>query len=1758
MHTSVHIQVIDGVSSYTVLKNLVKNAPPYGTGGAEYDYTNAIPITLHSDIIAPAGIDTTEMAVADSKKLLLNSSSSGTLRTIDAAGRGRIFNITGTVLTLNSIQLKGGSAADGKGGAVYAGTGGILALSGNTVILPSTGDDENIQGKNDVYADIDNGAAIKVDSTLAASGTVARITPAQYTEGRVVLLGTPADILAHYSKFAITPKSGGRWSVTNAGRLIEKTLTINGNTGGTWKDLKETVKAAPEGSVITIKGAVQATNTGFGTAADWGEITIDKNLTIQGGAAVSMLDANAAALGTNAHRIFYVVSGKTLTLKNLTLTGGEKTADDGGAVFVFSGSTLDMSGCAIESCKADNGGAIYAQGGSAVKLTNTTIKNCEAIGSTGKGGALYVYSSTAAMIRCTLTGNKAKSGGGIYAEKASGGRSTAVTIKGGTIGGIHTADANKADGTGPDGNGGGILIADGCTLTMQDYTDTGGSTYRAELIGNGAQHAGGGICANSNSTITLTNVYITKCTAGNSGGAVYTKGAAAELTNCTLTANTANDGGALCAKTQSGSQSSITVCGGIIGGTNSTDSNKAAGTGAEGNGGGIYIESNCTVRLKDYAAVTGNTAAGDGGGVYTTGGTVTMMDCMLTGNTAAGNGGGVYAAQNNLGGSSAAAAVTMQNAARILPSSGSDIHTKGKNDVYVGGSTMITLVGELTGTVPVARITVADDKYQPTTQVLNGSTGAGTEPNQNYTKFTVTPKDTDEWKISSQGMLVLNATVVDATASSSDAWKKLKDAVAAVFEGGSITVKGTVQATHTGSGTAAANSGEIIIDKNLTIKGEGATAMLDANGSAGGKPPHRIFDVKENKTLILENLTLKNGTGTGDEKGGGLYVRKWAKAKLSHCTIQTCTAKEGGGIAAEGGTVELDTCTLTGNTATIAGGGIYAHTNGSHVSKVIIIGSTIGGTGTGESNTSKYGGGIYVAEKSRLKMTSSAIKKCQALLEGGAIYTKGGTVELDTCTLTGNKGENTGGGLCVRANGSTGASVTIKGGSIGGTGTDEPNITGSSGKGGGIFISGTDSSVTLSDSAAVNGNKAELDGGGIYVDENSTLTVNGSSLAKNTASGKGGGVYIKDASATFTMSGNAAIIPSSGIEAYLPGKNDVHLDGGSKIKLTGDFNPQETAARITPDNYSTRAVLTGASTALNSHHSKFAVTPQNLGGGQKQTWKVADTGFLRKAALTLTINGSDSDAWTKLKTEVEKPSGGAAKIIIEGAVTANSTHKGEITVNREVEIIGNSINAVLDAANENRIFKVDTAGKLTVKNLKLTNGHTSGVSDYGSAVYAAGELTVISCEIVENHAEHAGGGGIYIKKDGKCTINGSSTRKTIIGKNKATKGGGLQTDGNCTIGEYTVIGGSGMGNQGTQFGGGIFVSRTGECMVKDGVEISYNTLSSSTTRGGGIYIERTSVSKGKLIVHGTSENPVKITNHTATYGGGIYVEADASIRDAEIKDCTATNGGGMYLDNDAQVKMENNAHITGCTTILNGEGGAIYIKRATAVFTMSGNAVITLSSGNNKNKPGKNDVYFDGGAMIHIDSTLTGTAPVARITVASNKYMDTTQVLTGSKVNTEHLKFAVTPKNGNQYWAVDKNGRLANNFNSIFNTISADVIQAAESSMSSNQINNRKALLDGRLILYKTNRGNYGIMHITDVDNTSGAGHITFNYKTFNTSGTVQKTRNGCNLEGTYSFDLDNESTDQNDKDFWLPNVSTSDESKHFEPKNGAKFYTLP
>jgi predicted outer membrane repeat protein len=136
-------------------------------------------------------------------------------------------------------------------------------------------------------------------------------------------------------------------------------------------------------------------------------ITDSAGLTIDGGSADITIDGGAAV------RPFLVDSGAKLSLNELTLTKGNTSSNDGGAIrnegtLVVSNSTLSRN------TSANQGGAIFNQG--TLEVSDSTLSRNRA---KGDGGAIS-SEGTLVVSNSTLSGNSTQSKGGAIANRSSG------------------------------------------------------------------------------------------------------------------------------------------------------------------------------------------------------------------------------------------------------------------------------------------------------------------------------------------------------------------------------------------------------------------------------------------------------------------------------------------------------------------------------------------------------------------------------------------------------------------------------------------------------------------------------------------------------------------------------------------------------------------------------------------------------------------------------------------------------------------------------------------------------------------------------------------------------------------------------------------------------------------------------------------------------------------------------------------------------------------------------------------------------------------------------------------------------------------------------------------------------------------------------------------------------------------------------------------------------------------------------------------
>jgi hypothetical protein len=222
-------------------------------------------------------------------------------------------------------------------------------------------------------------------------------------------------------------------------------------------------------------------------------------------------------------------------------------------------------------------------------------------------------------------------------------------------------------------------------------------------------------------------------------------------------------------------------------------------------------------------------------------------------------------------------------------------------------------------------------------------------------------------------------------------------------------------------GQISLTSGELVINKNLTIQGPEHISGGDGftvDGVAGGS---RVFEVDGTGTNVtLTGLSIVQGAAVyahdsshaGDGLGGGIL--NYGTLTLSGCTLSNDTANSvngGTGPFLGGAIYNAGTLTVTGSTLTSNSvGGVNVGGSGSG-GAIYNAGSLTVSSSTVSSNAAfgGDGGGIYSARKATATITGSVLDQNTAY-DGGGIWNEG-TMTVSGCNVYFNNADYEGGGI---------------------------------------------------------------------------------------------------------------------------------------------------------------------------------------------------------------------------------------------------------------------------------------------------------------------------------------------------------------------------------------------------------------------------------------------------------------------------------------------------------------------------------------------------------------------------------------------------------------------------------------------------------------------------------------------------------------------------------------------------------------------------
>jgi hypothetical protein len=640
-------------------------------------------------------------------------------------------------------------------------------------------------------------------------------------------------------------------------------------------------------------------------------------------------------------------------------------------------------------------------------LSGTIILNSELVISKN----LRINGLTANLLR--ITGNNHRR---VFNITSGTAQIFNMTIADGRVSGTN----GPAGSNGENVSGGGIRVADGATLDLENCILTnnvalggqGGPASLSGPAGNGGDGYGGGIA--SFGTLTMVRcTLVDNFASGGPGGPAPSAGYGGR----------ARGGG-------------LYLEGSAILFYSTIDANNAvAGSGGAGTssafGGGIYTAATLNVNA---CTIVSNTAAGsttDAGGGIGGGGALIIRDSTIVNNAAdfgGGLNGGGDIGNTILGGNSASSMPAGPDAHGPIVSSDYNL-IQNTNGITFSGLTAHNITGQSPLLGPLQYNGGPDIGYQLLTMaplsgspaIDNGKTSVSTDQrgfNRPYDTDLPNADGGNGGDIGAVEIYPTNLYVINNNDSGAGSLRQ------AILDNDGLGGGNSIYFSNNVIGTITLTSGSLVMNLSGQIVGPGAK-VLAVSGNHNG----RVFDIRYGPTTI-SGLTIRDGLVVGmagvlgypgfDERGGGIYSQY--SLLLSNCVVLSNSViggmggsanfgpggnggkASGGGLYSSGVSLTLAYCLFEGNTATGGNGGSSANNNGGFggnglggavstaASAANIIGCefknglAIGGDGAIGNpqgvGGQGYGGGLY--SESILAVSDSTIAGNTAAAGGGA------------------------------------------------------------------------------------------------------------------------------------------------------------------------------------------------------------------------------------------------------------------------------------------------------------------------------------------------------------------------------------------------------------------------------------------------------------------------------------------------------------------------------------------------------------------------------------------------------------------------------------------------------------------------------------------------------------------------------------------------------------------------------------------------------
>ena len=1361
-----------------------------------------------------------------------------------------------------------------------------LVLNANNQVVIETGSEATLGGSGDLWAGTVTlqGGTLNYEGLATNGQLVAESGKLNINNGSLSLSGTDAQSssiiseavnvdIASGSTLAIgangtaTIDSGDNWAGTVS--MTDGVLNYNGTTNGLLNATGGDLNILQNG-VLTLQGSGQIADAVNVDIASGSTLAIGANgtATIDSGdnwaGTVSMTDGVLNYNGTT-NGLLNATGGNLNILQNgvLTLQGGSLIANN---------TNSNVAGKII----VNNGGSIT--GG----INNFDNGQLEII----NGGIISGGENTFNNGSTLTIGNNGTLSGGTNNINSGG---AIIVGNGGTISGGNINIANGANGTIQNGGtvSGGTVTVDGSYTNNGNIqagsttnVNNGGSFQNTGNISGGDVQIASGGEFQSNGTISGGNINIENGANGTiqnggtvSGGTITVDGSFTNNGNIQGGTTNINAGSTFENKGEISNNAEINISssnstnsGIISGGTVNIQNNSTFTNSGTISGGTTNISNGSTLEVDSNGKITNGDINVDG--TLTNNGTISGGNLDISGTV------------NNNSNINGNTNITIDSNGSIIVSNGGTIDTTGAIEIATGGS--LTIKQDSSATIK------ADDIWD------------GEIVNENGTLTLVNRDDSGKNYTQTGGELVLNNSnfVLDGE-----------------INGGNVIVSN-------GSNFDIGTSGSMT-DGDLIFEGTGNTVNISGNVEANAQYEinnSNTVNIKEDGNFIANNndvwtdgtITVNGGTldfqGTIDEIGNNANGQ--LVANTGNVFINSDLNLTSGSSIAQAVNVEINQNINVENGSSIA-----INTGDSWASDATI--TVNGGSLTFDDLTSN---GHIAANSGIVDINSGTLTVDDESYINGAVNTTIG--ENATVNITGSADDK--GSVTIDRNDNWEGTITVNGGSLNYSGTQNGNIQANSGD----LTIGNDSILTMDDINDVIADAVNTTINGTLNIQNGSANLNDNDIWNGIVNLQGGTLNLDNVI-------NGTLIAENGNLNFNNG--ELNITGNSIIKDDTVVNFANGIVNINSGNNG------GGSVTLDSGDIWSPNVTVNLGQGGTLDYNLNSNGNLAANSGTLitqtgsqlTITGEESfiksDVTADLKGNLIIGDKGVVDLGNDGQTTtgANDSLTGDVNIQN-----GGTLNLFNDVAMEEPIAGA-VQQTITIDNGGVMNLETTGELHLSANLNGSGDINKNGEGDIWFHGQNGGYTGTILVDNGGDLLfeNGLA--------------------GNLVFGD---IDGKTIGIHADEITGNLDQNR--EATIK------YTTYHDDRD------LELTgniNVTKGTLIAESKGDNDI-------IFDGTVNVSA---ADDAELPvSMNATSNGAITFGQDVNVDKStlNIASVLGTTfdqnvtltnSILNATSGNLYFNQLT--FNDPNSVINTMNGTINNNTIENLDLYQGGQANFKID-----------------------------------------------------------------------------------------------------------------------------------------------------------------------------------------------